>query len=225
MSTPKKGADVLAAVNPQRRRASTKIILRPDLLDEFYAADEALVAERAKPKKDRLTGEGSKKEIELAEKVRAAEDAIEAVAIHFTFEGITKPDYDALVAEHPPRKGVQIDAFLGHNRDAVDDALVRQCMVDPVFEDCRSLTDPQAAACDHKACGSWQQLLRFCNESEWQELKRACAEANQAVTEAPKSRAASLLLSRREPGSEQPDLSVSLPDDSVVESRESVTTT
>jgi hypothetical protein len=58
--------------------------------------------------------------------------------------------------------------------DAVEDAAIRECMVDPVFDD-----------------ASWAELVSVLNPSEWAELKRTVRLANQAVTETPKARRAS----------------------------------
>jgi hypothetical protein len=83
-----------------------------------------------------------------------------------------------------------MDAFAGYNRDAVVDAAIRECLVSPTFTDC---LEP---ACDHTACGSWQQLEAVCNPSEWAELRRTVDEVNSATNTVPKSPLASLILGK-----------------------------
>jgi hypothetical protein len=70
------------------------------------------------------------------------------------------------------------------------DAQIRECLVDPVFEDC------QKTGCEHNDCGSWQQLTATLNLSEYGELARVAQEVNGVVTEAPKSLLASRILDR-----------------------------
>lgn len=184
------GAELLARIKPKRAEAKATICLRPDLLNEWARLDEELssLRETARPSTMSTVKAASRAEREAAKRVQEVEAHIEDSQVEFTFRAMPNADYQALVDQHPPRKGNQLDAIAGHNRAAVEDAGIRACLVDPVFEDCLD------SDCDHVECGSWQQLLGVCNPSEWAELRRAFGEANGSVTSAPKSRLASLIL-------------------------------
>ena len=104
---------------------------------------------------------------------------------------LPKDEWQVLCDLHPPRKDNQFDMVSGFNRDAVVDAAVRECMYDPVFEDCTE------KGCKHLECGSWQQFVGFCNSGEWQELRRVANLVNGRVNPAPKSELASRVLTKR----------------------------
>lgn len=193
MSEPLNGAELLARIKPQMREESTQICLRPDLLDEFEKADAELVRSRAADTAgNRLTDGTSKKTRELAEKVVALQGQIDDTAITFRFKAMSKDRWRALCDTHPPRAKDQIDAYAGYNRDAVLDAAVRLCLIDPVFETCAK------PDCDHEDCGSWESLVAKLNPSEWNELAQTVNSVNQGVVDAPKSVLASQILGRRD---------------------------
>lgn len=187
MSQPLSGADLLARIKPMLREESTQICLRPDLLDEWDAANSALAASQVEDSSGRLASGVSSKTRGLAQKVADLEAAIEESAITFKFRAIPKDRYRAVCDNHPPRKGNEIDQLLGHNRDAVADAMVRECLIDPVFDD-----------------ESWAHFLEVCNPSEWQELKHAVQSVNRGVVDLPKSELASRILTKRANASKSP---------------------
>jgi hypothetical protein len=195
-SGPKSGAELLARIKPRFREESTQICLRPDLLDEWEAADEELKAAKAKDLvSGKLAGGEKKKLQELASRVQELEAQIEDVAITCRFRAMSKDKWQALIDNHPPRPGDQMDLFAGYNRDAVLDEAVRVCMYDPVFADCTK------DECDHTDCGSWQQFAASCNPSEWKELKDTVNSVNRGVVDLPKSVLASQILSSPASGS------------------------
>lgn len=186
MSAPQNGADVLARIKPQLKRERTQICPRPDLLEAWEAANEELVESRVADS----GGEGhgrmadradkvSAKTKRLAKKVQELEAAIEENSIWFEFEALPKDKFRELTDQHPPRKDHQLDQYLGWNREAVEDASVRACMIDPVFDD-----------------ASWAELVKVLNPSEWAELRAAAERVNQAVTTPPKSPLASKVLAK-----------------------------
>jgi hypothetical protein len=193
-SAPLNGAELLARIKPRFREESTQICLRPDLLDEWGEADEALKASKAKDMvSGRLAGGVSAETKKLAKRVQELEEQIEQVAITCRFRAMSKDRWQALIDNHPPRAGDQMDLFAGYNRDAVLDAAVRVCLIDPVFADCTQ------EECDHTECGTWQQFAASCNPSEWKELKDTVNSVNRGVVDLPKSVLASQILSS--PGS------------------------
>lgn len=200
MSAPRSGADLLARIQPTRKEVMVELCLRPDLLEEWEAAQqrlsEALVDDGAK---GRLSSGGtSAASKKRAAEVVAIEVRIEEVAARFYLRGMPKDEWRALCDNHPPRKGNDMDFMAGYDRDGVADAAVRACMYDPIFEDCTEL------GCDHEKCGSWQAFIKFINPSEWIELRKGATEANAAVVDAPKSELASRTLARRGSTSRRP---------------------
>ena len=202
MTGPQSGADLMARIKPVRRRVTTEICLRPDLMDEWAAANNELA--------DKLTEEtvgrrrlGSKSSVEpdedsmspaarkIATRIQKLEAEIAENAIVFTFEAMSKDAFQERCDQHPPRKGDQIDQMTGYNRDAVLDACVRECLVDPVFEDCKE------KGCLHYECGTWQAFEAMCNPSEWAEMRTRVSEVNGRSEAAPKSELASRVLAKR----------------------------
>lgn len=194
--TPADGRALLGRINPKPREESVQIILSPDLLDRWQALEAAIQESYvADQQNQRLAaGKPSKKTIGLTKELEALQVELEAVAVTFRFRAIDKDTFRDLKAKHPPRPDDRMDQYLGYNREAVDDAMVRVCLVDPVFEDCAK------KGCVHDDCGSWQQLVNVINPAEWGELDTACQQANRAVTDAPKSQLPSAI--RRLSGSE-----------------------
>ena len=176
-AAPVNGDDLLARIKPKLRRIRHQVCMRPDLLDDWQDAADALEQARDASLPDRLSSDDTSVLRGYAEKVKAIEDEMDAVSPWFEFEALSIPEYQALVSEHPPREGDQMDLYAGHNRDAVLDALVRQCLIDPVFSD-----------------EGWAKFLETCAPSEWSALRVAVTEANGGTVKPPKSRLASRLL-------------------------------
>jgi len=188
---PQSGADILARIKPQLREETTELCLRPDLLDAHAeAAGELAVARAEEAAGARLSSGVSAKTRKLAERVKEIEAEIQDTVIVFRLRAMPQDKYRILCDNHPPRKGNEMDGFVGYNRDAVLDASVRVCLYDPEFDDV-----------------SWQAFLAVCNPSEWNELRSVVNSVNRSVADAPKSELASLVLakparaSKRQPAS------------------------
>lgn len=188
MSEPQSGAEILARIRPVRREESTYLCLRPDLLDEWEDANTALNEQQvADAAGARLNSGVSAKTKDLAKKVQALEAQIEETQIKFTLRAATADKWRSLCDKHPPRKDNDLDRYAGYNRDAVMDAAVRLCLVDPVFDE-----------------ASWAQFLDVCNPSEWNELRAVVSSVNRSVVDVPKSPLASRILAKRGSGSRRP---------------------
>lgn len=206
MSDTPSGADILARLKPRLREESTQIYMCNDLLDEWAALQEQLAESQAKDMAGNRMADGqSKKTKALAEKITELEALIAEDAIDVRFRAMSKDRWRALCDEHPPRKGDQVDAYTGYNRDAVLDAAVKLCMVAPVFEDCPKMLagevcavpDPETGEpVEHADCGSWQHFERVCNPAEWKALSDTVNSVNRGVVDAPKSALASRILGR-----------------------------
>jgi hypothetical protein len=185
MSEPISGAELLKKIQPRLQEEATEICLRPDLVEQWEEAQEALqaaVADGLKPSRLASKPTGQKK---AAEKVKALEAEIEAASAVFRFRALPKDRWQALCDEHPPRPGDQMDAVLGFNRVAVIDDAVRLSLIDPVFDD-----------------ESWAQFVDVIGGGEWEELRRAANQVNRGVVEAGKSELASRVLNPRADDSE-----------------------
>lgn len=197
---PMDGAAILARVKPQRRRESTTVCLRADLVSAFEAEDAELVRLKMESagNTNRLNS-GAEPDSEAiraqARKVQKIENQIVDSQTTFVFEARNKDEWAEITANHPPRKKNQMDLMVGYDRDAVITTLVRECMVQPVFADC------DEPGCTHEDCGSWQQLVKVINPSEWNELRDTANAANSGVVDPPKSLLASRILDRRGPAS------------------------
>lgn len=188
------GAAILARIKPRRNVESTEIIMSGDLMAQWETAEAELTASRDKDMSgNRLTDGMSKKTRDLAAKVAKLEEQIAEQAIKVTFQAMLPSEWRALCDSNAPRKGDQLDAYAGYNRDAVLDAAVRLCMIEPVFDDC------DKDACAHDDCGSWQQFVAVIPPGEWEELKGTANSTNRGVVDAPKSALASRILRRPEP--------------------------
>ena len=181
MSDPRNGAEVLALIKPTRREESTELCLRPDLLDAWETANDTLITQRAKDETTgRLSSGVSATARTLAKKVTDLENEIRETAISFRFRAMSKDQWRTLCDNHPPRKGNELDQFGGYDRDAVLDAAVSLCLIDPAFDD-----------------ASWADFLEVVNPAEWAELRNTVNAVNRSVVDAPKSVLASQILSSR----------------------------
>lgn len=186
---PQSGADLLARIKPRAKEVTTELCMRPDLLEAHEAASEELARSRVDDAgAGRLANGGtSAKTKKLAEKVRAIENEIAESVIVFKLRAMPQDKWRALCDNHPPRKGDEMDFYVGYNREAVADEGVRKCLYDPVFDD-----------------ASWAEFISVVNPGEWAELRTAFNLANRAVVNAPKSELASLILDKRARTSKRP---------------------
>lgn len=184
MSEPVNGAELLARIKPTLAEESTEICLRPDLVDAWREANDELEAIVAAGPQGRLGAKPAGQQ-EAAERVQALEAEMEGALATFRFRALPKDEFRALCDDHPPRKGNELDLYMGYNRDAVLDEAVRLCMTDPVFDD-----------------KSWAEFVAVVNGGEWEELRRVVNSVNKGVHDAPKSVLASRILTRGAAGSE-----------------------
>jgi hypothetical protein len=190
---PRNGADILARIKPQRRERKCGITLRPDLLEAHEDAeyDLAKAREAWDAKQQSGTRRNAEKQpaelVELAEKVTALEDEIDATRLIVTFRAMNKPEWQALIEKYPPRQENLPDQIAGYDREAVKTALVRECLIEPEFDD-----------------ESWAELENVINPSEWETLAETAYQVNSGVVDTPKSVLAAQVLSSRAPDSKPP---------------------
>jgi hypothetical protein len=179
------GDELLDRINPQKRTADCYVILSGDVLDEWETEDNKLKQMRAdqlEQKGGRLAAGNEPTEAikRQAKKVQALEAKIEDRQMHFVFQNMEPAERSLLAASFPPRKGNQFDALAGYDREALETASVRLCLIEPVFSD-----------------EGWERLMGVIPPGEWQELVRTCNEANGRVGQLPKSEMAALFLPSR----------------------------
>jgi hypothetical protein len=204
MTDPRSGADILALHRgeddkPRKRTGVAHICMRPDLIDEWQDAQDHLVQCKVEDEGKGRLGQGgtSAKTRKAAERVQELEQQIEDADVAFTFEKLGKTRVSEIQDENPPRDGNMLDYSVGYNREAVDNTVVYESLVDPVFDRCSK------KACKHDACGSWEALLKILGPGEWEELTSVVRELSGAVSAPPKSDLASRVLARRASGSGQ----------------------
>lgn len=175
------GADLLARIQPRLDEDWTQICLRPDLLAEHDELEDALETEKADTRPSRMIDRpGYWAEI-ISEQITANEYLIEEASVRFTFRALTRAEFRSLCDDFPPRMGDVYDQAVGYNREIVSDALVRESLVEPEFDD-----------------DSWAQLEAVLSVGEWAEMRRVAEKVNgSVVTESPKSVQASRILARR----------------------------
>lgn len=189
MTGPVNGAELLASIQPVLRTIRVQVCLRPDLLEQW----EKLSVELAEAQAATATGArlaankgATSKAKAAAKKLQALETEIDEKSPWFEFRALPNPDYQALCDRHPPRKDNQLDFFKGYNVEAVQNALVRECLIDPEF----------------KSDDDWKMLEQVCAPSQWAALRDAAVEANGGEVAVPKSVLASEVLARRGSDSE-----------------------
>lgn len=193
---PRSGADILAEIKPTIREGVAHVCMRPDLIDEWEKANEELMrAQSESPGQGRLANGTTAATKKLAQNVRDLEDQIEAADVAFRFRKISKTRHSEICDENPPRDGNLPDWQVGYNREAVDNQVVYESLVDPVFAMCAK------KGCKHDGCGTWEALLKVLGPGEWSEMAAVVRDINGAVSTTPKSVLASAILDRPASGS------------------------
>jgi hypothetical protein len=157
---------------------SVQVCLRGDLLADFTRLEEQL-AELDRPGNETaasLAGDGRAR---LAEEIEAVRQQMLAASREFKLRALPRRRWTALVAEHAPREGNEVDAARGVNISTFLAAIIRECTYDP------ALTAAQ-----------WDRLLDdVFNDAQFDELANAAWTVNRRTVDVPFSRAASRIRS------------------------------
>lgn len=182
------------------------ICLRPDLLDDYNAAVTALdAAEKAHATDGSLDGSDKAAAAALVDELR---DQMLDASVRFTVRALPRRRWTALLGEHPPREGDEMDARTGFNRDTFYDALVRECVVEP------QLSDEQ-----------WDTLDAALSTAQFAALKTTAMVINSADVDVPFLLAASRAPTSTGPASARPEASASARSGSTAGSRSPSTST
>lgn len=109
---------------------SAELSMKVALAEQELEAAKAAVDEATKNADQRAGGKVAidpelDKAVKAAERaVAEAEDMADAASVTVTFTALKAHDYDALMKEHPPREGNQIDAMNDRNESTFPDALM-----------------------------------------------------------------------------------------------------
>ena len=184
------GDELLAMIDPQLPEDSVQVCLRRDLLEARDKAENDLISAKAAVLDGRrmnpVGGHNTAEIQELAEEVQRLEQEIDEKSPWFRFRAIDSDKFEALAAEHPPREDNRLDLMRGYDYESLSKALVRKCLIDPVFSD-----------------EGWAKLRAACPIGEWSALRDAVMELNgQKVIVPPKSLLASQVLTSRGSDSE-----------------------
>lgn len=153
---------------------TVEICLRGDLAADHEALERDL--ERAENTgADSLAGSGA---TALAERIEALEAEMREHTYTFRLRALPRPQWRALVAEHPPRKaddGSVVDSDrIGVNADTFYEAIIRACLIDP------ELTDEE-----------WASLAEALTDRQYEDLADLAWALNRREVDIPFSLAAS----------------------------------
>lgn len=170
-------AALAGAKLPER---SVELCLRGDLLAQLQDLQRDLIdAERA-PSDASLADLGTPHRI--AEQIQGLREEMAEHSITVRFRALPRRQWSKLVAAHPPRPDERADVALGVNVETYVDALIRACMVDPVFDD-----------------DDWAALDEALSDAQWQALTAAAWAVNAKDVEVPFSQRASRILASSAP--------------------------
>lgn len=176
---PPKLADPGALIRAAKRRTDTyDLCTDPDLVDEHEDLLERLAAEKGKAQ-DSLDGGG--RTAELQAELDALLERVAAATVTLTFKALPRPQYRALIDDHPPIKddeGEIRDARsrnLGVDYDGFFNALVRASLVEPALDDETVTT----------------LIDEVLTQSQWRELSTVVWNLNESTVSVPFSPAVS----------------------------------
>jgi hypothetical protein len=193
------GAEILARIKPKLDEDWVEVCLRPDLVAKHEELDSDLedsqiadASAQKGPRRNSTKPAGpSPRTLELLEQVEAVEAEMAESAVRFDFRALPKDKFRALCDQHPPRKDDLGDQSVGYDRVGLGDALVKTCMISPVFD-----------------AEAWEQLVDVVSIGEWNRLRARAEKVNgSVVTESPKSGLASAIRSSLASDSAQPPAS------------------
>lgn len=168
---PQDGAELLARIKPRLAEDWYEVVLRPDLRTAFEEAHSDYLQAKASDgsRTDRVgAGTESAETKRLKKKAEKIAAEMTASAVRFVFRARNRDAFRALCDQHEPREDDRYDHYVGYNRQAVSDALVRESLIDPVFDD-----------------ESWEQLVDVLGPGQWAKLREIADELNEAVVQPP----------------------------------------
>lgn len=177
------GDALLDRINPQLPRTRAFVVLRPDVYEQWEEAKATLEdMEASEITGGRLNGQKKATPAERkkqAKLVQEYEATMRESSTMFEFEALNVEEFQKLAAQHPPREKNQFDFMAGYNGEAVNNELVRLCLVNMKFTD-----------------DGWARLRAKCPPGEWAHLRDKALEANKERVSPPKSLLASQILDR-----------------------------
>lgn len=184
-------AEVKALIaGAKRPHRLVPVAMRLDLAAECEQLERRLVDLELEQSGPAGSLSGSPEAREVAERIQALRAEMQDSVIEFRLEGLPakrskggRPTWDQLKDAHPPREGNKRDVDNGVDMDAFNEALLRQCIVDPVLDD-----------------EDYEALLEALTDGTFTVLIGHCYGVNQQDVEIPFSSAASRIL--RSSGSE-----------------------
>ncbi len=151
------------------------ICMRGDLMADHEAAERELELAQKDPV-DSLAGNGG---TALVERIESLQAQMRDFTAQMRMRALPKPQFRALIAAHPPRKGddgtvVDADKFVGINADTFFDALIIASLVDPKLSE-----------------AEFAELAAVLTDRQYDQLSNTAWELNRAEVDVPFSLAAS----------------------------------
>jgi hypothetical protein len=149
--------EILAVVaDPgHKREATARILLHNHLLVEHRDAETKLVAALEEHDDEVVKPDFV---FELAAKVKALEEQIDAQRVPFRFVALPHRDWLKLIAKHPPTRE-QAAKKLDHDEDSLPPAAIAATCVDPVMS-----VDQAAQLCEALPLDQYQLLWGTCTQ-------------------------------------------------------------
>lgn len=182
-----------ALANAKRPERTVGLCLRGDLQAEWENLERELLAEQ---RKDSDSLAGNPRARELAEQMQTLAEQMKESTVVLRLRGITNPEWERMVADHPPRDGNATDKALGYDTSGFFPALVG------------GYTDQQGE--HHHGClvdvtpEQWARLYPVISSGQFDELSDAALAVSRRRVDPPKSFAASEILRSSEAASSSP---------------------
>lgn len=164
--------DALVA-EPKRATTSAQLCFRSDLNARHQELSAELAA-MTKGVQDRRLGQVDPRAL-VAEQVRELEEQMRDATQSVDLQAMRRPDFRTLLADHPPRKGQQLDTAYGVNIESAFPVLLAECATSP-----------------KRDAEFWSKMLdEVLNDGQYEKLVIAAWNVNRADVAAPFSQLAS----------------------------------
>lgn len=179
--SPKKQQKVKDIIAGARRPERTVLVcLRADLQDAYGDLERQLMQIE---REGAPSLAGNPRARALAEEQEAVREQMLEHTLKIRLRGLPRREYNALVAQYPPRDGNPGDKAMGFNVDDAVEALIRTCTVDPLLDE-----------------DDWTNLLDGMTDATYELLTEAAWAVNKRDVSVPFSRAGSQILRTSEAG-------------------------
>lgn len=170
--------DRLAAAKLPER--SLQVCLRGDLMAEFDDLERQLRDARQESPTGRRRVGSRPESTQIAEQMEALRERMAGEMLDLRVRALPREDWQALVRQHPPRKGNAGDDAMGVNLESLMAEAIPACVFEPEMDD-----------------DDWTRLNRVLCSADYDRLLSAVWDVNRSGVDIPKSQLASLVMAER----------------------------